>query len=151
MQLAEYLTALRAWCKAMSSWSMKTLRAPSRHCRDARGYGHTTKGMHDIEYTPPSRSPPPLEPSPPFMLALPSSSVLKMCPEYVPGTRYKRNFAFSSHPLFLFVWKINERLLDAWEGRNGVDGRPPVLSLMGSLVADESFKSRKFLEGWISK
>eukprot|EP00904_Undaria_pinnatifida_P003714 jgi/Undpi1/13343/HiC_scaffold_8.g03002.m1 len=47
--------------------------------------------------------------------------------------------------------EINERLLDAWEGRNGATGRPPVLSLMGSLVADESFKSRKFLEGWISK
>ena len=37
---------------AMSAWSVKTRRAPSRHCRDARVYGHTTTAMHDNEYTP---------------------------------------------------------------------------------------------------
>lgn len=47
--------------------------------------------------------------------------------------------------------KINDRLLDAWESKNGSSGRPPVLGLMGSLVADESFKSRRFLEQWVSK
>ena len=31
----------------------QTLRAPSRHCGDAKVYGHTTTAMHDIEYTPP--------------------------------------------------------------------------------------------------
>ena len=36
----------------MSAWSVKTRRAPSRHCRDARIYGHTTAAMHDNEYTP---------------------------------------------------------------------------------------------------
>ena len=40
--------------KAMSTWSVKTRRAPSRHCRDARVYGHTTTAMHDNEYPPPS-------------------------------------------------------------------------------------------------
>ena len=30
---------------------------PSRHCRDARVYGHTTTAMHDIEYTPPPAPP----------------------------------------------------------------------------------------------
>ena len=35
---------------AMSSWSVKTRRASSLHCEDARGYGHTTTAMHDIEY-----------------------------------------------------------------------------------------------------
>eukprot|EP00752_Nemacystus_decipiens_P006660 g5987.t2 len=47
--------------------------------------------------------------------------------------------------------EINDRLLDAWESKNGPGGRPPVLALMGSLVADESFKSRRFLEQWVSK
>ena len=38
---------------AMSAWSVKTLRAgPSRHCRDARVYGHTTRVVLDNEYTP---------------------------------------------------------------------------------------------------
>ena len=32
---------------------MKTGHAPSRHCRDARVYGHTATAMHDDEYTPP--------------------------------------------------------------------------------------------------
>ena len=38
---------------AMSARSVKTRRAPSRHCRDARVYGHTTTAMHDNDYTPP--------------------------------------------------------------------------------------------------
>ena len=36
---------------AVSAWSVKTRRAPSRHCRDARVYGRTTTAMQDIEYT----------------------------------------------------------------------------------------------------
>ena len=36
----------------MSAWSVKTGRAPSRHCRDARVYGHTTSTMHDIGSVP---------------------------------------------------------------------------------------------------
>ena len=35
----------------MSVWSVKTRHAPSRKCRDARVYGHTTTAMHDNEYT----------------------------------------------------------------------------------------------------
>ena len=38
--------------RAISAWSGKTRRAPSRHCRDARVYGRTTTAMHAIEYTP---------------------------------------------------------------------------------------------------
>ena len=34
---------------AMSAWPVKTGRAPSRHCRNARVYGHTTTAMHDNE------------------------------------------------------------------------------------------------------
>ena len=37
---------------AMSAWSVKTQRAPSRHCRDARVYGDTTTAMHGNECTP---------------------------------------------------------------------------------------------------
>ena len=32
----------------MSAWSVKTRRAPSRHCRDARVYGHTSAAMHHM-------------------------------------------------------------------------------------------------------
>ena len=32
-------------------------RAPSRRCRDAKVYGHTTTAMHDDEYTPPPPRP----------------------------------------------------------------------------------------------
>ena len=41
----------------MSAWSVKTRRAPSRHCRDAGVYGHTATAMHDNEYPFP---PPPI-------------------------------------------------------------------------------------------
>ena len=37
---------------AMSAWLVKTRRAPSRHSRDARVYGHTTTAMHILS-TPP--------------------------------------------------------------------------------------------------
>ena len=37
----------------MPSRSVKARRAPSRHCRDARVYGHTTTAMHEIEYISP--------------------------------------------------------------------------------------------------
>ncbi|CAN0000646.1 unnamed protein product, partial [Scytosiphon promiscuus] len=47
--------------------------------------------------------------------------------------------------------EINDRLIDAWQSKNGSSGRAPVLALLGSLVADESFKSRRFLEQWVSK
>ena len=50
MRLAQHLTvgALRAFAAS------KRLLGPSRHCGDARVYGHATTAMHDIEYTPPS-------------------------------------------------------------------------------------------------
>ena len=43
--------------QAMSAWVVKTRRAPSRHSRDARVYGHTTMAMHKTS-TPPASSPP---------------------------------------------------------------------------------------------
>ena len=36
---------------AMSAWLVKTRRTPSRYCKDARVYGHTTTAMHANEYT----------------------------------------------------------------------------------------------------
>ena len=42
--------------QAISSWSVKTRRAPSQHCRDARVYGHTTTVMLDMS-TPPLSPP----------------------------------------------------------------------------------------------
>ena len=53
MRLAQHHTALRAWGKKMSAWSVETRCAPSWHCREARVYGHTTSSMHDIENPPP--------------------------------------------------------------------------------------------------
>ena len=48
IRLAQHLSTLRAWCEqAMSAGSVKTRRAPSRHCRDAKVYGHTTATMHN--------------------------------------------------------------------------------------------------------
>ena len=38
--------------QAMSAWLVKARRAPSRHSRDARVYGHTTTAMHKL-VTPP--------------------------------------------------------------------------------------------------
>ena len=38
---------------AMSAQSMKTRRAPTRRCRNARVCGYTTTTMHDNEHTPP--------------------------------------------------------------------------------------------------
>ena len=43
--------------QAMSAWLVKTRRAPSRHSRHARVYGHTTTAVHKLS-TPPS---PPLQ------------------------------------------------------------------------------------------
>ena len=50
MRLAKHLTANRAWCKQICAWAMKPRRAPSRGCRHARVYGHTTTAMHDNDY-----------------------------------------------------------------------------------------------------
>ena len=43
----------------MSAWSVKTRRAPSWHCRDARVYGHATTPIHEIEYISPIENTPP--------------------------------------------------------------------------------------------
>ena len=39
--------------QAMSAWSVKTPRAPSRHSRDGTVYGHTTTAMHKLSTPPP--------------------------------------------------------------------------------------------------
>ena len=39
--------------QSASAWSVQTRRAPSRHGRDARVYGHTTTTMHDMSTPPP--------------------------------------------------------------------------------------------------
>ena len=49
--------------QAMPAWLVRTRRAPSRHSRDARVYGHTTTAMHKLSTSPP---PPPSPPSLPF-------------------------------------------------------------------------------------
>ena len=38
---------------AISAWLVKTRRAPSRHSRDARVYGHKTTAMHKLSTPPP--------------------------------------------------------------------------------------------------
>ena len=53
--------ALALSASKIPAWSVKTGHAPSRHCRDARVYAHTTSAMHviwdrvyisPVEYTP---------------------------------------------------------------------------------------------------
>ena len=56
--------------QAMSAWLVKTRRAPSRHNRDARAYGHTTTAMHDTMVTPLPPNDPPPPPPPPTKTAL---------------------------------------------------------------------------------
>ena len=70
MRLAGHLTAPSRLVQSMSAWSVKTRHAPSRYCRDARVYGHTTTAMHEIE----------------------STSLLSAAP---PETRPQRTFGFS--------------------------------------------------------
>ena len=50
--------------QAMSTWLVKTRRGPSRHCRNARIYVHTTTAMHKLS-TPPLPRPTPPRPLPP--------------------------------------------------------------------------------------
>ena len=45
-------TSRRFALVSSNAWSMKTRRAPSRRCRDARVYGHTTTAMHDMSTAP---------------------------------------------------------------------------------------------------
>ena len=42
--------------QSMSAWLVKTRRAPSRHSRDERVYGHTTTAMHKLVTPPPAPS-----------------------------------------------------------------------------------------------
>ena len=48
--------------QAISAWLVKTRRAPSRHSRNARVYGHTTTAIHKLSTPPPS----PVNPLPPL-------------------------------------------------------------------------------------
>ena len=52
--------------QAMPAWSVKPRRAPSRHSRDARVYGHMTTAMHEYR----------VHPSPSGVLFLPSRPLL---------------------------------------------------------------------------
>ena len=96
---------------AMSAWSVKTRCAPSRHCKDARVYGHTTTtAMHDNEY-----------PLPPWV-GFPSSAARQptRCPSterYVFGkfpARFFQRRLFFWHRLFKLsrrrTWKIGPGL-----------------------------------------
>ena len=51
--------------QAMSTWLVKTRRAPSRHSRDARVYGYTTTAMHKLSTPPCHPHPTPTTPPPP--------------------------------------------------------------------------------------
>ena len=50
-----YLASSRRFALgAVSLWSVKTRRAPSRRCRDAKVSGHTTTAMHHTIIPPPA-------------------------------------------------------------------------------------------------
>ena len=66
--------------QAMSSWLVKTRRAPSRHSRDTRVYGHTTTAMHKLCTPPPPPPPPPHTPPPPPHLKSKSARIMNAYP-----------------------------------------------------------------------
>ncbi|CAM9866824.1 unnamed protein product [Choristocarpus tenellus] len=47
--------------------------------------------------------------------------------------------------------EIFEFLLEAWEVSIGTARELPIMTLMGSLVTDETFKTKSFVERWVSK
>ena len=67
----------------MPAWSVKTRRAPSRHCGDARVYGLKTTATHEMSTPSPSPSPSPTSPT--KQLVTPSAIVawLKRPPPFI--------------------------------------------------------------------
>ena len=59
--------------QAMSSWSLKSRRSPSRHCMNVRVYGPTDYGHVQSEYTPH------LPPIPPPLLSWSSAAAVSLC------------------------------------------------------------------------
>eukprot|EP00903_Cladosiphon_okamuranus_P015363 g14189.t1 len=104
----------------------------------------------DWEY---DRQTSPVDPSTPSRTLNPSGTTVRLFEARTYGNAkvVLKEFLPKALKLAYREIEINDRLLDAWESKNGPGGRPPVLALMGSLVADESFKSRRFLEQWVSK
>ena len=100
MQLAPHATrrtrhGASRLVQAMSAWSLKTRHAPSRHCRDARVYGHTTTALHEIEYISPIEyTPPPPIPS-------------ERRDFWGVGTAYGRSL---THPLRINIWGTREMI-----------------------------------------
>ena len=88
--------------QAMSAWWVKTRRPPSRHCRDARVYGHTTTAIHENEYTS----------SPHPFLRLSSSARCPRRPRPVPSTS-----ACSDLPLGRLTVAKNLRSCWPWRRR----------------------------------
>ena len=76
MRLAARLTALSVLAQAVSSWSVKPRRTPSRRCRGAEVYGHATGAMHDGKYTAPPRFLPP-----PLPMCSPTAELRRSLPE----------------------------------------------------------------------
>ena len=76
--------------QAIPAWLVKTRRAPSRHSRDARVYGHTTTAMHTLSTHPapaiPSNTlcypPPPRLILPPLLPAFPRTALLTVQPRW---------------------------------------------------------------------
>ena len=58
--------------RAQSESTVNTRRAPSRHSRDAKVYGHTTTAMRKIEYPPPPHQ----IPLSLFLCVLPIASII---------------------------------------------------------------------------
>ena len=96
--------------QAMSAWLVTVRRAPSRHSRDARVYGHTTTAMHELS-TPPHTS---------ACLGCISSYLAEGPPGVLPAQRYKSVFLRHSrktHELQLLISAIPFTALDRLSSR----------------------------------
>ena len=81
--------------QAMSAWLVKTRRAPSRHSRDAKVYGHTTTAVHKLN-TPPR----------PLAVAIQTSHPRRFAQTVSPWPSQNR---LLYHPLWTHSWLCSRR------------------------------------------
>ena len=117
MRLAEPFHGASRWVQAMSAWSVKARRNLSRHCEDARLYGHTTKAGHAWIRSTPCTSPPP--PSYWYRSRHENSRVDEKCLVYLRGAtivqlqkRFRRDIDVDcSYAMFIYNSRISTVLL----------------------------------------
>ena len=78
--------------QAMSAWLVKTRRAPSRHSRDARVYGHTTTAINKLSAPPPQKKNAAIAPISTFKFATQETQNIPLCATHVRSSMYIQRF-----------------------------------------------------------